>query len=53
MFYVSDERLEELLMTLDQNRRSATDRDLIWLLMEVKRHREKPLHCPCCDGDHL
>lgn len=20
---------------------------------ELQAYREKPLHCPCCDGDHL
>jgi hypothetical protein len=23
------------------------------LAAEVKRYRERPLHCPTCDGDHL
>lgn len=28
-------------------------RELACLLAEVQRLRDRPTHCPCCDGDHL
>lgn len=27
--------------------------DVLLALEELRRYRDKPLHCPCCDGDHL
>jgi hypothetical protein len=54
----SDDRIDELLETC----RVLGDgfaNNMIWrreladLLIEMKRYRLKPLHCPCCDGDHL
>jgi len=27
--------------------------ELLSALLDLKRYREKPLHCPGCDGDHL
>lgn len=55
---MNDVRLEELLTYL----RAVGDgfaNNVIWkpelleALEDLKRYREKPLHCPSCDGDHL
>ncbi len=55
---MSDERLDQLIEYL----RGAGDGfanhcvmkpELLDALTELKRYRERPLHCPCCDGDHL
>ena len=27
--------------------------ELLAALNDLKRYRDKPLHCPSCDGDHL
>lgn len=27
--------------------------ELLEALTELRRCRDKPGHCPCCDGDHL
>lgn len=55
---VTDSRITDLLDTV-----RVTDdgfaNNMIWkgelasLLIEVQRSRNKPLHCPGCDGDHL
>ena len=28
-------------------------RALLEAATQLERYAEKPLHCPCCDGDHL
>lgn len=52
---VTDERLVSMLEALSAFP-PAFDRicdDLCSALTELQRYRDRPLHCPCCDGDHL
>lgn len=52
---ITDERLVSMLEALSAFP-PAFDRicdDLRLALTELQRYRARPLHCPCCDGDHL
>lgn len=54
---VSDKRIDDLLAFVGPAEDGFAN-NLLWrseiasLLAEVKRTRDRPLHCPCCDGDH-
>jgi hypothetical protein len=55
---VSDERIEFLLDTLRYHLGGFVNHmimrdEFISLLTDLKRLRDKPLHCPGCDGDHM
>lgn len=55
---MDDRRVDELLDYLSANTDGMANHciwkaELAGLLIEVKRQRDRPLHCPCCDGDHL
>jgi hypothetical protein len=55
---MSDERLAELIEYLAQAGDGFANYcvmkpELLEALKELQQYREKPLHCPCCDGQHL
>lgn len=53
---MSDDRINQLIAHLTGD---GFANNMVWqdelrdAMTELRRHREKPLHCPCCDGDHL
>jgi hypothetical protein len=55
---LDDDRLTQLIGYCDSDDDGFAN-NCIWkselfaALLELKRFREKPLHCPSCDGDHL
>jgi hypothetical protein len=55
---MDDERLDFLIQHLERHHpggfvNHVVMRDeLLDTLKEVRSARERPLHCPCCDGDH-
>lgn len=55
--YMTDERLSQLLDGL--RGREGFANNVIWAdelrtaLVELSRLRDRPLHCPGCEGDHL
>jgi hypothetical protein len=59
---VSDDRLQQMQVSLTQMLQTGGDgfandmilkQELAQIVSEVIRGRDKPLHCPNCDGDHL
>ncbi len=55
---MDDDRLDNLLLLLPKYPDGMANNilwrvELLSLLQELRRYRDKPLHCPCCDGDHL
>lgn len=54
---MTDERIAELIQLLaSQDEGMANNTiwraELLGVLREVQRRRERPTHCPGCDGDH-
>lgn len=52
---VSDERLEGFAAS---NLDGFANWAIMWseiraMAIELKHYRDKPLHCPGCDGDHM
>jgi hypothetical protein len=55
---MTDERLDQLIAALSALGDGFANNvilkpELLDALKEIKAVREKPLHCPSCDGDHL
>jgi hypothetical protein len=54
---VSDERLQGLIENLRFREGFANNAifadELRSIATELLRYRDRPLHCPSCDGDHL
>lgn len=55
---MDDDRIEQLIDLLEKLGDGFANNivmrpELLDLLREVKAAREKPKHCPGCDGDHL
>lgn len=55
---MNDERLSYLIGFLTQAGDGFANNcvfkpELLAALTELQRYREKPTHCPDCDGDHL
>ena len=54
---VDDERLQALVDNLrgreDFANYAIMAAEVRSMAVELMRYRDKPLHCPCCDGDHL
>lgn len=57
MIEVSDERLHGMIEDLRLREGFANNAifcdELRAIAVELLRYREKPNHCPSCDGDHL
>lgn len=55
---MDDERLNYLVTFLRENPGGFADHcvlksELLGALMDLRRLRDMPLHCPDCNGDHL
>lgn len=55
---MNDQRLAFLISYLDTAGDGFANNcvfkpELLAALQDLRRYRDKPTHCPCCDGDHL
>ena len=55
---MEDGRVDQLILFLREHHGGFVNNmvlrdELLAALEELKRYRERPLHCPGCDGDHL